>query len=406
MIFLPVWFAAYCIITNILTSVVLFGFIIQTCIYKYKQNDELTTTFSILAIIGMIKILCSCASSYIFTIYANYTDVQTYFYLRDWLNCIRIIALFSQMLFFVWRLELTFVRTNYQLSNAGLIFYHIAIITSIIAATIIDLQILDPDMFPYIYYPEQVIRLGVFFSVAYQFMNKLFELIATQHSTCANTNTHTHTNTRYNTQEYSGLIVTISKSGHHHNHLDSPSKPGLINSNSIHSNVNHHDQLVNQLNDELKLAIELEIENSSSFRIRNYKLINIIAKLSFLACIDFVTLFLYVTFAEIYSILYYHGIELYQAFFLICFTMEPFSYLIFSLTVWFSFTFAEKQYQLLFGCCHRRFVKYFENKAKKRTIKRTIAALSPSLSPIIATPKNTSSNSIELLQLQHNVMES
>ena len=69
--------------------------------------------------------------------------------------------------------------------------------------------------------------------------------------------------------------------------------------------------------------------------------------------------------------------------------LQPFSWLMFSLTVWFSFTFAEKQYLCLFGCCHRRFIKYFENKAKKRTIKRQVQSLTPSLrvSPIFGAIK-------------------
>ena len=380
---MPTWFYACCIVSSILVTIILFGFGIQTCIYKYNQRDELTTTYSILAVIGLIKILSSCTSSYIFTSWLITNDINTYFLLQNWVALVRIIALLSQMLFLVWRLELTFVRTNYELSRGGLIFYHIVIVVNLILFTILNMERLesDTDTYNYIYYPAQLMRLGVFFSVAYQFMNKLFDLIASQHSS----------NTEYNTSKHSRLITAVSK-----NHA---------NGGDISKRDDVNGQLLNQLNDELKLIIESEMEKSS-FTTKNYKLISIITKLSFLACIDFVTLFVYVTFAEIYVILLDNQVKLWITFFYIYYTIEPLSWVIYSLTVWFSFMFSENQYQMLFGCCHRQFINYFEKRAKKRTIKRTMATLPRRLSPIFGSSKQNekSANSIEL-EMECSVMQ-
>ena len=375
MAFMPTWFNAYCILVSILVTIVLFGFIIQTYIHKYNEKDELTTTFSILSTIGLIKILCSCASSYVFTCWVLTADTDTSSNLTDWLDFIRIIALFSQMLFLVWRLELTFVRTNYQLSKTGLIFYHITIIVCIVLVTFLNIQILESEFndYPYIYYPAELMRLGVFFAVAYQFMNKLFDLIASQHSS----------NSQYTSPQCSRLIMTVTKS-----HSDSR--------DSYSDMINASYQLLNQVNHELE---------KSSFSSRNYKLISIVTKLSFLACLDFVALFLYVTFVETWTILYDHEIKQWIMFYNIYFTIEPVSWIIFSLTVWFSFTFAEKQYLCLFGCCHYRFMTYFEKKAKKRTLKQTVAAISPDLSPFLNTSKEKFLSSIELKELERNLME-
>ena len=319
--------------------------------YKYNQQDELTTTYSILATIGLVKILSSCASSYVFTCSIITPNKYTFFLLTDWLNFVRIIALFLQMLFLVWRLELTFIRTNYQLSNAGLIFYHVVIVASIILHTIMHATTLPYNVSIYIYYVAQLLRLGVFFCVSYQFMNKLFDLIARQHIT----------NVEDDTSKHAKLILKARK-----NHLNSAD-------GTSDSNVNK--QLLNELSGELKLLIESHMDNSA-FTEKNYQLISIITKLSFLACIDSITLFAYITFAEIYSIILAKDPKFHMIFAYIMYPMEPFCFLIFSLTVWLSFTFAETQYLCLFGCCHRRFMKYFENRAKKTAIKRQIESLS------------------------------
>ena len=271
---------------------------------------------------------------------------------------IRIIALFSQMLFLVWRLELTFLRTDYQLSNTDLILYHIVMVISLILFAILNVQIMQSEAGDdiYLYYPAQLLRLGVFFGVSYQFMNKLLDLIASQHVS----------NAEYDTPKHARLIKKLSS---HDLNSEDGKRDG---------DVNH--QLLNEL-------IESEMENSL-FTEKNSKLISIITKLSFLACIDFFTLFLSVTFAEIYAILAEHEVKLWITFYKVYITTQPFSWLIFSLTVWFSFTFAEKQYLCLFGCCHRIFLKYVENTAKRRTIKRQVESLSPRLSPILENDKS------------------
>ena len=366
MIYFGEWFATYCIIANVLTTVVFCGFCIQTFIYKYSQQDELTTTYSILATIGLIKNLSSCASSYVFTCSMMTDDWATFILLTNWLNFVRIVALFSQMLFLVWRLELTFIRTNYQLSNAGLIFYHVVIVASIILHTIITTLPLDYDTFAYIYYPAQLLRLGVFFGVSYQFMNKLFDLIASQHGSITDCNTPKHT-----------TLMSAVRQNH-------------FGSEDIASSANVNQQLLKELRGELKLLIESQMDNSA-FTEKNYQLVSIITKLSFLACIDSITLFVYVAFGEIWTMLLDNNIKIWITFYNIILIIQPITWLIFSLTVWFSFTFAEKQYLCLFGCCHRRFMKYFENSAKKRTIKRQVESLTPSLkvSPIFAASTET-----------------
>ena len=368
----PAWFNVYCIIGSILVTIVLFGFIIQTFIHKYIQKDELTTTYSVLATIGLVKILSSCASSYVFTCSTMVADIDTFYLLTSWLNFIRIIALFSHMLFFVWRLELTFIRTNYQLSNAGLICYHVILVVSLILHAILQAPNIPYNTFIYMWYIAQLMRLGVFFAVSYQFMNKLFDLIANQHNS----------NTEPNTQKHTRLITAARK-----NH-------------SRDTNVNQ--QLLNQLKGELKLMIESQMDNSS-FTEKNYKLISVITKLSFLTCIDFITLFLYVTISEIYNIAMENEIELYVLFCNLMYTMEPLCFFLFSLTVWFSFTFADKQYLCIFGCCHRRFMQYFEKRAKKRTVNQQVAALSK-FSPIFGESKEKSVNS-RTLELECSVMQ-
>ena len=340
----PAWFNVYCIIGSILTTIVFFGFCIQTFIYKYNQQDELTTTYSILAAIGLIKILSSCASSYVFTCSIITTNKYTFYLLTDWLNFIRIIAVFLQMLFLVWRLELTFIRTNYQLSNANLIFCHIVIVTCIILHTIIRVVILPDDKSIYIYSLAQLLRLGVFFGVSCQFVNKLFDLIASQHTS----------NAEYELPKHAKL---------------------MINSGDATLDTDENKQLLNELSGELRLMIESQMDNGA-FTEKNYKLISMITKLSFLACIDFITLFVYVTFAEMYTMILANDLKFHVIFGYIMYSMEPFCFLIFSLTVWFSLIFAEKQYLCLFGCCHRRFMKYVENRAKKRAIKQQIESLS------------------------------
>ena len=293
------------------------------------------------------------------------------------------IALFSQMLFLVWRLELTFVHTNYQLSKTALICYHITIIATLIGAIILYLYVQASDpVYTYIYYPSQLLRLGVFFCVSYQFMNKLCDLIAMQHSTNININT----NTGFSIQDHGNCTAR-----------DIDGNYQLLNLNSLK-------QSNDELAMELAIAMELEMKmGDNSFIKRNHKLISIITKLSLLACLDVITLFVYMTIAQTYSMLYYHEIKLWIIFFYIYSTMEPFSWIIFSLSVWFSFRFSEKEYLCLFGCCHRRFIKYFEKRAKKRAIRQTMAALAPLSSPIYATSTEKSLSAIEILQLQRNV---
>ena len=348
---LPVWLNVYSIVTSILFTIVLFGFCIQTIIYKYNQKDELTTTYSVLAAIGLSTILSSCASSYVYTCCIAADDATTFYELWHWVSIMRNVPLFSQMLFLVWRLELTFVRTNYQLSKIGLISYHITIVASVICHLMLSIPRLDWDIYGYFYVSSELLRVGVFFGVSYQFVNKLFDLIASQHSS---------------------IIIRYD--------FETSAQ-----------------QLLNQLKGELKLALESQMDDSL-FTEKNYKLISIMTKLSFLSCIDFITLFVYFIFGEIYTMLLDNNAKLRLTFSYIIFVLQPFSWLMFSLNVWFSFTFAEKQYLCLFGCCHRRFMKYFDNKAKKRTIKRQVESLTPSLkaSPMFGALEEKYENPNEL----------
>lgn len=380
----PKWLAFWNVATSIIVTILLLAFCVQTVIYRYKNKDSLSQTFSILAAIGLFKIIASCVSSYIYTIYVvnlsnNNENQYNNFY--NWLSVARVIAVFLQMLFFVWRLELTFVNTNFQISNITLICYHIAMLINIIGAVIFYILYFHDDnsqlVYVLLYYPTELIRLGIFFAVSYQFVNKLLELIAVQHSTSKH----------YNTREPSA-IPAIAKT----KHSNSDSSSGSISN------------FADKVNKELVLAIEFDLLDDS-FTIRNYKLINVVAKLSFLACLDFITLFFYVTVTEINRLLWDHGqIQLAYAFDTMRHVSEPLSWVIFVLTVWLSFTYTEKQYQCLFGCFHRWIMACFEKRAKKRAHTRTLAALSPSLSPVTHNQTKGSVSDVEMLSFEYHVM--
>ena len=135
-------------------------------------------------------------------------------------------------------------------------------------------------------------------------MNKLFDLIASQHTS----------NTESNAPKNARLITAVRK-----NHL---------NLADDISNTNVNRQLLNELRGELKSVVESQIDNST-FTEKNYKLISIVTKLSFLVCIDFITLFVYFIFAEIYTMLLDNNTKIYMTFLYIMFIIQPFSWLIF-----------------------------------------------------------------------------
>ena len=306
-------------VTGVVTFLIFLTFVYQCIRYK-KRKDGLSTTYSILTTIGFFFTLGNCITTFA-NVYQYDENPHTIPYAC--LLSLRVITILLHCLFFIWRLQLTFTKSAFALSNGTLICYHIFVILMFIICSTEVGFLFDNKIYNYYSYffiTCETFRVIMFCFVSFQFVTKLLKLIVMQHRR-----------------------VSISK-------------PGLNTTTIIIKN--NYDKIENEYQNQNENEIGFENNNDnetieSMLAISNDPIINFVTKLTILVIFDCLFVIIYSTivvyrFFDIKSKIMdnIHWIALIPYF------------LATQLTVWLSFKFSDKQYKRLFYCCHRHGMRF------------------------------------------------
>ena len=164
----------------LIKTLILLAFLYQCSNYK-QLNYDLTVTYSILTKIALARLVITIpemAAILTYDLTYNLLSQQIAVFLS-------IFASISHLLFFVLRLNMTFLHTNHQLSNCTLFAYLFVII---IALTIWVIYFLLPEndkdetLLAILFAVGESLRLFILFLVSFQFIYKLI-LLGIEHYT-------------------------------------------------------------------------------------------------------------------------------------------------------------------------------------------------------------------------------
>lgn len=312
-------------------------FIYQCTKFRKEKSTPIISGHSILMIIGISCNLLSL-SVIIMSLISNVEYSQ---------QLVSSFLPLLHLLFFVWRLQLTFRNSAYSLSKYTLILYHIAILlcfTAIFLPNIgefytINIYVSKNDKkynieskFIYFLITCESLRILILFCISGQFSYKLQELTTTQH-----VYNHYHTLLSDSNSNINSTKMNCHKTANF----------SISDIDSDYSNNSNNTNYRKRYDTELSL--------------KDTKMIVLISKLTLLTIFDFVLL-ISMTISQIF---YYTHLSSD-----IAYSILHIVYLLYlidlGLTTWLSFIFAEKQYYCLLGCCQNSLMKSCINITKYR----------------------------------------
>ena len=323
------------LIVSVLTTLIFVAFSCQCLSYKWKQKLQ-SNAYTTLTGIGFIYILGNCIS-----VFANIFVYNDNIHLAAYITLLSLRAscVLLHCLFFVWRLHLTFINSDLQLSNKTIIIYHICILfmfivcgTEVVFLTVFG----DNGGYFYFFISCEILRTIILSCVSFQFVTKLLKLIVTHHKKTMDS--------RFRVRN---RIPSDDNNNNNNNNNNNINNNSSGNKNTKTSASDDYNTTVESFSDDGDDAI-INVDIKKVQLISDDQMVIIATKLTILAIFDCLFVIGYVAVClirffdinnYIWTPIHYIGLMLY------CLAT--------AVTVWLSFRFADRQYHCLFYCCHK-----------------------------------------------------
>ena len=387
---------AVCLVIAVTCSIVIGIFFTYQCLNFHQLNYDLYGSYSVLTKVGFSRItlgiivLTILGVSVFLDAFSNEINKSIFVYTIG--AYISAGIPFLHLLFFVLRLYMTFLNTNYPISRWTLLCYlSITLIVFILACcyAFIPISIAGYTTGQTLFWALQTMRVLMLLFISLHFSMKLISLIINQYNESATemsrvgmlnyenfyvlnnlNNVHSinykiHNNNKNHKNHKNHH--KMGKKNYNHNTISvnttysdlgslngSISSPSISLSTSQHQHHQHHHPA--KLKTKKTRVAKWKKKNKKiSFSLVQLDLIKIVTKQSVLTIADFVVLASYVTFiVTFYHELFGNDAETaHPAFGVIYIVLVNTYYVVATLTVWLSFSFADKQYYCICKLCDK-----------------------------------------------------
>ena len=397
----------------VLQSVTLIGtiailiFFTSQCLQFKQLNYDLSVMYPVLTRIAwariFVTIVCqSCIIMYNFRVHPEASPSQRDELLVRVANVISSLIPFLHVLFFVLRLHMTFVNTNSPIPKICLFFYFILVITifgvllvyEMLDTQVISIKFLPPSTQITMFWTSEGLRLLLLLIISIHFSMKLIALTIVHYnynnytardversyvgmlqydnfhvlnnlSIRSGYTVRSHTtssgnslNTSLTSNDYGNGIfgmagissVNSTHSSNRNTTVQSSHTPGDSNNYNSNNKMKKYKnrQIIKKVRAQSKAA-RLDGQRHASFSLMQLDLIKIAAKQSVLTIVDFISLGSYI----VYVICFYNQLLKNESITIVYFLLANFYYLVGNISVWFSFSFAEKQYYCACNICDK-----------------------------------------------------